>query len=390
MAEAAVGGDWVLAARPATPEAVAPYGRLLLNGGRERFGGAAPVLLAMDAREAGPLRVRHLQRYPDARRFLLALSDASFIVVVAGTGERPAGPAAALRVAGGVGLVIDAGVWHAGPILMADATILEALETAGPADRLDRASVAECLGAEGLRIVLPDEPGAPGPGLDLAETWSATISRDLVGKLRLACLAFDRLTVGESPAALCEEGDRLAQELVRQHGPDAVPADIPGLKPARELYRGLGIDPTKTRPSSEALLRRVLAGKPLYRINSLVDALNLCSLRTLVPFGAYDRARIAGPLVVRLGNPGEGYEGIGRGRVSVERRPVLADREGAFGNPTADSLRTRIVPGTTRALVVLYLPPTMEDAAISRLLDSVAETVVRACGGAETGRRLAP
>jgi hypothetical protein len=179
MAETAVGADWVLAARPATPEAVAPYGRLLLHGDRERFGGAAPVLLAMDAREVGPLRVRHLQRYPDARRFLLAVSDASYIVVVAGAGDRPAGPAAALRVAGGVGLVIDAGVWHAGPIPMADTAILEVLETAGPADRLDRASVAECLGAEGLRIVLPEEPGAPGPGLDLAESWSATISRDL-------------------------------------------------------------------------------------------------------------------------------------------------------------------------------------------------------------------
>src|SRR5437868_15091152 len=113
MAEAAVGGDWVLTARPATPEAVAPYGRLVWNGDRERFGGAAPVLLAMDAREAGPLRVRHLQRYPDARRFLLSLSDASFVVVVAGSGDRPVGPAAALRVTGGVGLVVDAGGWHA-------------------------------------------------------------------------------------------------------------------------------------------------------------------------------------------------------------------------------------------------------------------------------------
>jgi DNA/RNA-binding domain of Phe-tRNA-synthetase-like protein/ureidoglycolate hydrolase len=389
MAEAAVGGDWVLTARPATPEAVAPYGRLLVNGDRERFGSGAPLLLAMDAREAGPLRVRHVQRYPVARRFLLALSDASFVVVVAGSGERPVGPAAALRVAGGVGLVIEAGVWHAGPIPLSDASILEALETAGPADRLDRAAVSECLGAEGLRIVLPDEPGAPGPGLDLAESWSATVARDLVGKLRIACLAFDRLTVGESPAALGEEGDRLAQDLVRQYGQEA-PGDVAALKPVRDLYKGLGIDPTKTRPSSEALLRRVLAGKPLYRINSLVDALNLCSLRTLVPFGAYDRARIAGPLVVRTGHAGEGYEGIGRGRISVEGRPVLADREGAFGNPTADSLRTRIVPGTTRALVVLYLPPSMEDAAIARLLDSVADTVVRACGGAETGRRVAP
>jgi DNA/RNA-binding domain of Phe-tRNA-synthetase-like protein/ureidoglycolate hydrolase len=388
MAQPAVGGDLVLAARPATAESWAPYGKLVWPGDRARLESRGAVLVALDARESAPRRVRHVQRYPAARRFLLSTGDASMALVVCGAGERPVGPAAAFRIPGGVGVVIEAGVWHAGPIPLADATILEAIETRGPADRLDRASVAEVLGAEGLRVVMPDEPGAPGPGLDLADAYSVRVAPELAGKVKLACLAIDRLVVGESGGALQEEGDRLASELRRQWGGEMPPSQIPGLEPVRDVYRALGIDPTKTRPSSEALLRRVLQGKPLYRVNALVDAMNLCSLRTLVPFGAYDRARIAGPLVLRLGREDEGYEGIGRGRIAVAGRPVLADREGAFGNPTADALRTRVQASTTRALVVLYLPPAMDDGGVGRLLDDVVATVSRHVGGEETGRRI--
>jgi DNA/RNA-binding domain of Phe-tRNA-synthetase-like protein len=74
--------------------------------------------------------------------------------------------------------------------------------------------------------------------------------------------------------------------------------------------------------------------------------------------------------------------------VTVEGRPVLADHEGAFGNPTADSLRTRVTLGTTRALVVLYLPATMDAAGVGSFLDRVSATVRQHCGGEETGRRI--
>ena len=388
MAEPAVGGDLVVSARPATQEAFAPYGRLLYAGDRAKIGGGARVLVALDPKEAGPRRIRHVQRYPDADRMVIALGDAAILLVVCGSGERPGGPAAAFRIPGGVGVLVNAGVWHAGPVPLSDTTLLELLEVKGAADRLDRRTVADLFGADGLRILMPDEPGAPGPGLDLADDRSITIAEGLRGQVALGCLAFDRLTVSESGAALREEGDRLAEDLRRQWGAESDPGEIAGLKPVRDLYRALGIDPTKTRPSSEALLRRVLQGKPLYRINNLVDALNLCSLRMLVPFGAYDRARIAAPVVLRTGTATEGYDGLGRGRVNVEGRPVLADREGAFGNPTADSLRTRVSPGTTRALVVLYVPASMDVAGVGAFLDRVSETVVKHAGGAETGRRI--
>jgi len=88
------------------------------------------------------------------------------------------------------------------------------------------------------------------------------------------------------------------------------PGAIPGLAAARELYRAFGIDPTHTRPSSEALLRRVLQGKGLPRILNAVDLCNLCSLRFLLPIGLYDAASVAPPVALRRGRPGETYAGI--------------------------------------------------------------------------------
>jgi DNA/RNA-binding domain of Phe-tRNA-synthetase-like protein len=126
---------------------------------------------------------------------------------------------------------------------------------------------------------------------------------------------------------------------------------------ARRLYRRFGIDPTRHRPSSEALLRRIRRGQPLPRINSLVDVANLMSLRLQVPVGLYDLDQTDGTdLVIRLGAAGEEYEGIGKERVNVEARICVADRTGPCGNPSSDSARTRITMATENAAWIYFLP----------------------------------
>src|SRR5712692_5307237 len=115
------------------------------------------------------------------------------------------------------------------------------------------------------------------------------------------------------------EIDRVGSAL-RAHYGGKTPGEMPGLQPARELYRRTGEDPTKLRPSSEALLRRVLRGGALSRINSLVDTCNLCSLEFLLPIGLYDADRILGPVTGRLGVEGEGYDSLGKGFYSVTSR----------------------------------------------------------------------
>jgi DNA/RNA-binding domain of Phe-tRNA-synthetase-like protein len=140
---------------------------------------------------------------------------------------------------------------------------------------------------------------------------------------------------------------------------------------ARELYRRFGVDPTRHRPSSEALLRRARRGE-WPRINSLVDVANVMSLVLQTPVGLYDLDRVTGEeLVLRRGEAGESYEGIGRETVHVAGRLCLADGLGPCGNPTADSARTMITTATERALWLYYLP--VDEAGLDRTAELVAQ-----------------
>ncbi len=164
------------------------------------------------------------------------------------------------------------------------------------------------------------------------------------------------------------------------------PADTASV---RSMYKRVGLDPTKTRPSSEALLRRVLKGLTLPRINSMVDVINWCSVEFQLPYGLYDRSRIHGTPVLRLGAAGEAYAGIRKDTVHVEGRITLADDEGPFGNPTSDSARTMVTTETTHALVLVYAPADTRADRLTGVLDATAARLSDICGGTEEARWLA-
>jgi len=124
----------------------------------------------------------------------------------------------------------------------------------------------------------------------------------------------------------------------------------------------LGVDPTRVRPSSEALLRRLKKGEPLPRVNSLVDVANALSVQLQVPVGLYDLDKVKGEeLTVRLGADGESYSGIGKQKVNVAGRICVADAEGPCGNPSSDSARTMITTATERAGWIYFLPVSDDD-----------------------------
>ncbi len=156
----------------------------------------------------------------------------------------------------------------------------------------------------------------------------------------------------------------------------------------RGLYRRFGIDPTKIRPSSEALLRRVRRGQPWPAVNSLVDVCNACSLAAQLPFGLYDADRIVGDIVFRRGGPGEEYEGIRKAMVYLAGRPALFDEVGPFGNPTSDSARTMVTTETARALVVVFAPMEIGRDAITDVLRQTAACVSETTGGVEHARQV--
>jgi DNA/RNA-binding domain of Phe-tRNA-synthetase-like protein len=148
----------------------------------------------------------------------------------------------------------------------------------------------------------------------------------------------------------------------------------------RTMYKRVGIDPTKRRPSSEALLRRIVKGESLPRINSCVDVCNWCSLEFQLPYGLYDADCIEGDVTLRIGRDGESYPGIRKDDVHVGGRITLADQLGPFGNPTSDSARTMVTVDTKRVLLVVFAPVEVSAARLARVLDVTAERMASYTG----------
>jgi DNA/RNA-binding domain of Phe-tRNA-synthetase-like protein len=129
----------------------------------------------------------------------------------------------------------------------------------------------------------------------------------------------------------------------------------PTVAALRRLFRAAGCDPTRYRPSSEALLRRVLKGEDLPAIHPLVDLNNCLSMVLAVPCCVGAEGSFTPPVVLRAGRAGESYESL-RGPFNLEGKPLLADAAGPFGTPITDSQRVKVTDGTRRAWMVAYLP----------------------------------
>lgn len=156
----------------------------------------------------------------------------------------------------------------------------------------------------------------------------------------------------------------------------------------RTMYKKVGIDPTKSRPSNEALLRRVRKGDTIPRINSAVDIVNWCSLEFQLPYGLYDASKISGAVTIRKGAEGEKYAGIRKDDVNVGGRITIADDGGAFGNPTSDSARTMVTPSATELLVVIYAPIEITRPQLEHVAAVTAERMQLILGGSETWRQI--
>jgi DNA/RNA-binding domain of Phe-tRNA-synthetase-like protein len=205
-----------------------------------------------------------------------------------------------------------------------------------------------------------------------------TVADDLQPLVRIGALICEAVRVVDRDPVL-DAPIAGAEAAIRARGEVDVSA-------GRALYRAIGLDPTKTRPASEALLRRVRRGEPLPRINTIVDLGNWCSMEVQLPFGLYDLDRLVPPVEVRRGRAGEEYAGIRKDVVHLAQRLVLADRSGPFGNPTSDSARTMVTADARRVLVVVFAPASTPASTVSRVLDLTSERVSRHAGGREAWR----
>lgn len=170
-------------------------------------------------------------------------------------------------------------------------------------------------------------------------------------KAALGCIDAE-VETGATPAALDDELRAIEERLLKLVDPRAI-LEAPAILSTRAGYKALGKDPARYRGSAEALLRRVIAGKGLRRINSVVDVINLVSVESRLPIGLYDLAHVEGGIEFRAGRQGETYKGIGKYDLNLEGLPLFADAKGPHGSATSDSERTMVTEVTKRVLAII-------------------------------------
>lgn len=153
--------------------------------------------------------------------------------------------------------------------------------------------------------------------------------------------------------ALWKEIDTLCEQY-RQTLTTETLKEMSSIAATRSVYKACGKDPSRYRPASEALIRRVLQGKALYQIDTLVDLINLASIAYGYSIGGFDADKFKGDtLTLGIGREGEPYEGIGRGMINIHGLPVYRDAEGGVGTPTSDNERTKMELSTTHLVVLI-------------------------------------
>lgn len=161
------------------------------------------------------------------------------------------------------------------------------------------------------------------------------------------------IQVSESSPEILKRSHEIISQITSQYSIESISL-IPAIAQTRSAYRKLGKDPARYRPSAEALCRRIVSGKSLFKINNVVDVLNIISIETGYSIGGYDLDKIQLPVMLAIGREKEPYNAIGRGDLNIHNLPVLYDRLGPFGCPTSDSIRTMITSETKKFMMVIF------------------------------------
>ncbi|MBD7965399.1 hypothetical protein H9648_15165 [Fictibacillus sp. Sa2CUA10] len=201
---------------------------------------------------------------------------------------------------------------------------------------------------------------------------------ELVPNFKIGTITYHDIAISESPQMI-KGRFQLFTESLRLEEKNA--ADYPGVAEYRKVFKSLGINPSRYRPASEALLRRVLSGKDLPPINSGVDVNNFFSIRFAIPIGLYNLDKIEGDVEILIGSAEDTYEGLNGREMNMEGKLLSKDEVGAFGSPIVDSKRTMVDESIKNALHIVYLQPSMDKSEAHELLESMAKMFTQVNGG---------
>lgn len=198
--------------------------------------------------------------------------------------------------------------------------------------------------------------------------------------------AFTGVTVARSSPAL-EELRRIVAEEVKSTYTLETLKDVPTFRAYRDFFWRVGIDPTKIRPAAEALIRRILANKPIPTINTLVDAYNLASIRTGIALAAFDQNKARGGFRMRHAEAGEEFLGIGMDKpmrlAGVE--VVVADAEKLVAvYPYRDAESSKVTEDTKNLILMVCGCPGIDDGNLATAENVAVEIILSICGGVQS------
>lgn len=199
-------------------------------------------------------------------------------------------------------------------------------------------------------------------------------------RFSLGILHYSGASVSDSPKMLQGRINYFVEALRLEHDLSRL-TEIDGIREWRTAFKQAGIDPSRYRPSSEALLRRLLQGNPFFWINSAVDVNNFFSVLHALPFGIYDQNHLAGDLICRIGHSDDRYEGLNGREVHMEGKLLLADEKGAFGSPIVDSKRTCVTEKARDLLQVIFFHEHISPQKKEEIMGSVGRMFTEISGG---------
>lgn len=204
--------------------------------------------------------------------------------------------------------------------------------------------------------------------------------KQIIPDFKIGVVHYQDIVVADSPQML-KGRLRLFQESLYFDYADKKVTEIPAINEWRTLFKTVGTDPSRYRPSNEALYRRVQKQQFLHTVNSAVDLNNFLSLQYQIPLGIYDVKHVIGDVKIKIGMDHDSYVAINEREVSLHHKIHSADQQGPFGSPFVDSKRTAVTSSTIEALHLIYLQPSQHDEKSLELLQALSNMFTQIHGG---------
>ncbi|MEH7385624.1 phenylalanine--tRNA ligase beta subunit-related protein [Bacillus sp. JJ1521] len=204
--------------------------------------------------------------------------------------------------------------------------------------------------------------------------------KELVPDFKVGIIQYDHIEVGDSPQMIRGRLQTFQESLFFDLEDKPV-TDVKGIAEWRDIFKKVGTDPNRYRPSVEAIYRRVQKQNFLNSIHSAADLNNFFSIQYEIPIGIYDADIINGDIEIRVGQPEDEYVGINGRLISMKDKILSGDDTGAFGSPYVDSQRTAVTIETKNAIQIVFLKPSLQMESCEKLITSLGAMFTQVHGG---------